>query len=723
VRAALTEDHAHAPRRELRQRHAPEEASLIGAPFDATDRRAVDALRFLAVDAVERARSGHPGLPLGAAPMAYVLWSRFLKHAPTRPRWPDRDRFVLSAGHGSALLYALLHLTGYDVSLDDLTRFRRLGSRTPGHPERGHTPGVEVTTGPLGQGFGDAVGLAMAEAHLAARFDRPGFPVVDHATYVLASDGDVMEGVGMEAASLAGHLRLGKLVVLYDDNRVLLGSGTDLAFSEDRARRFETQGWHALVVDDGNDLAAIEAAIAAAKGERARPSIVIVRTRIGYGSPVEGTFAAHGAPLGEGGVRAAKERLGWPADARFFVPCDVLERTRMAVPRGEAAESAWRGLSARYADKHPDLARELERRTEGALPAGWERGLPTFAAGREVATRSASGEVLQVLARSVPELVGGSADLDPSTKTALAGEGDFGPPSMGGGDLQGAAGGGVSYAGRNLHFGLREHAMGCALAGLAAHGGVRPFGATFLAFSDYLRPPIRLLAMMRLGAILVFSHDSLAVGEDGPTHQPVEQLASLRAIPGLVVLRPCDANETVVAWRVALEESRPVALVLTRQGVPTLDREALSPADGLRRGAYVLSEPRGAPAAIAIASGSEVHLALGAAERLERRGIGVRVVSMPSMELFAEQPPEVRAAVLPARVRARLSIEAASPFGWRRWVGDSGDVLGVDRFGDSAPGDEVLAEHGFTVEGVCARLLALVERSAAAPPLARASGE
>jgi len=674
------------------------------------DQLCVDTMRFLAVDAVQKAGSGHPGMPLGASPMAYVLWTRLLKHNPRNPGWFDRDRFVLSAGHGSMLLYSLLYLTGYDVSLDDIKQFRQLGSKTPGHPERGHTPGVETTTGPLGQGFANAVGMAIAEAQLAARYNRPGFAVIDHATYAIVSDGDLMEGVASEAASLAGHLRLGKLTCLYDDNYVTLAAGTDITFSEDRARRFEAYGWHTLAVPDGNDLAAIEAALGAARAE-ARPSLILVRTHLGYGSPNKhDTFEAHGSPLGADEVRLTKQNLGWPVEPAFLVPDAALAHFRAAIDRGAREEAASRERLAAYARTFPELAAQLERQLRGELPRDWDADVPVFPADRKgMATRVASGKVMNALAPRVIALTGGSADLDPSTHTALKELGDFNPPAEKGVDTQGSDGGGWSYAGRNLHFGVREHAMGAIVNGIAAHGGLVPYGSTFLIFSDYMRPPIRLAALMGLHVVHVFTHDSIALGEDGPTHQPVEQLAALRAIPNLIVIRPGDANETAIAWRVALEtHDRPVLLILSRQDVPTLDRNRYAAADGLRRGAYVLSDARaGEPDVVLMASGAEVGLIVAAADRLAEEGIAVRCVSMPSWELFDALSETERDAVLPPTITARLAVEAGSTQGWHRYVGPSGAVLGVDRFGASAPGAVVMREYGFTVDEVCRRARAL----------------
>ncbi|HUH90550.1 MAG TPA: transketolase [Lysobacter sp.] len=675
------------------------------------DQLCIDTLRFLSVDMVQQADSGHPGLPLGAAPMAYVLWDRWLKANPHNPDWADRDRFVLSAGHGSALLYSLLHLSGYALSLDDIQHFRQWGSKAPGHPERGHTPGVEVTTGPLGQGFANAVGMAIAEAQLAARYNRPGHPIIDHHTWALVSDGDLMEGVAAEAASLAGHLQLGKLTCLYDDNRVTLSAGTDIAFTEDRAARFEAYGWHTLSVADGNDVEAIDAVLKAARAETRRPSLVLIRTHIGFGSPnKQDTFEAHGSPLGVDEVRLTKQRLGWPSEPAFLIPEEALAHMRQAIERGARDEATWHRRMAAYAQAFPDLAAELQGRLRAELPSGWDADIPQFPAdAKGMATRVAGGKVMNAIAPKLPALTGGSADLDPSTKTALKGLGDFNPIMIPGEDVQGSDGGGWSRAGRNLHFGVREHAMGAITNGMAAHGGFIPYGATFLIFSDYMRPPIRLAALMGLHVIHVFTHDSILLGEDGPTHQPVEQLAGLRAIPGLSVIRPADANETAVAWQVALEtRARPVLLVLSRQDVPTLDRRRFAAADGLRRGAYVLRDAAdGKPALILIASGSEVALIVEAADRLRGQGIAVRCVSMPSWDLFEAQPRVYRESVLPPDVHARLAVEAGSPQGWCRYVGDGGDVLGVERFGASAPA-KVIAEHyGFTVDNVCQRALAL----------------
>jgi transketolase len=652
------------------------------------DRLCINTVRFLSVDAVQKANSGHPGMPLGAAPMAYVLWSRLLKHNPRNPAWFDRDRFVLSAGHGSMLLYSLLHLTGYDLPLEEIGRFRQWGSKAPGHPERGHTPGVEVTTGPLGQGLANAVGMALAEAQLAARYNRPGLEVIDHATYAIVSDGDLMEGAASEAASLAGHLRLGKLTCLYDDNRVTLAADTDITFTEDRAQRFEAYGWHTLSVADGNDLPAIDAALQAARAETARPSLILVRTHIGYGSPhKQDSFEAHGSPLGTEEVRLTKQALGWPLEPSFLIPAPALAHFREALARGARSEAAWNERLATYAKAFPDLAGELRQRIGNELPPGWDADIPVFPAdGKGIATRVASGKVMNAIAPRLPALTGGSADLDPSTHTELKG-----------------------MNGRNLHFGVREHAMGAIVNGMAAHGATIPYGATFLIFSDYMRPPIRLAALMRLHVVHVFTHDSIALGEDGPTHQPVEQLAALRAIPGLIVIRPGDANETAVAWRVALAaRDRPVALVLSRQNLPTLDRSRYASAEGLRRGAYVLSDAfDGKPRLILIASGSEVGLSAAAARELNEGGLSVRLVSMPSWELFDAQSREYRDSVLPPSIPA-LAIEAGVAQGWLRYAHD---VLAVERFGASAPGAEMLERYGFTLDHVCKRAKALLDRT------------
>jgi len=677
----------------------------------------INTIRVLSIDAVEQAASGHPGMPMGAAPMAYVLWTRHLRHDPTQPKWVNRDRFVLSAGHGSMLLYSLLLLTGYDLTLDDLKHFRRWGSRTPGHPERGSSAGIEVTTGPLGQGFGNAVGMAIAERWLAATFNRPGHSIVDHRTYVIASDGDLMEGVAAEAASLAGDLHLGRLIVLYDSNRITLSATTNVTFSEDVGARFAAYGWHVQYVD-GMDVAAVDAALAAARAEENRPSLIVARTHIGFGSPhKQDTFLAHGEPLGADEVRLTKRAYGWPEDRTFYVPEEVQREFAKVGTRGATWRGAWQQVMDGYRAAHGELAGEFDRVMAGQLPPHWDARLPTYKPqDGAVATRDAGRKAIEALAESVPNLVGGSADLDPSTRTMMKGKGDFQsatvpedgqtPPT------QGAAGGVWGYAGRNIHFGIREHAMTAILTGMAHHGGVVPFGATFLTFSDYMRPSIRLAALSAGHVIYVWTHDSIALGEDGPTHQPVEQLASLRAMPNLLLLRPADANETVEAWRIAMRHtSGPVGLVLTRQKLPVLDRTTLAPAAGTARGAYVLIDSaEGLPELILIATGSEVSLALEAHRQLASEGVRSRVVSMPSWELFEAQSAEYRQAVLPPAVHARVSVEAGSPFGWERYVGPRGAIIGVDRFGASAPGPEVMARYGFSVEHVVATAKAVLAR-------------
>ncbi|MDI3257986.1 MAG: transketolase [Kyrpidia sp.] len=649
---------------------------------------AVNTIRTLAIDAVERAKSGHPGMPMGAAPMAFVLWTKFMRHNPANPRWPDRDRFVLSAGHGSMLLYSLLHLTGYDVTLEDLKQFRQWGSRTPGHPEYGVTPGVETTTGPLGQGLATAVGMAVAERFLAARFNRPGHEVIGHHTYVLCGDGDLMEGVAAEAASLAGHLKLGRLIVLYDSNDISLDGETKLAFTEDVRGRFVAYGWQVLRVDDGNDLEALSRAIEEARSEGERPSLIEVKTTIGYGSPGKaGSAKAHGAPLGPEEARGAKRAYGWPESAEFLVPDRVRAYFLAVKEKGAEAERRWNERMEAYRRAYPEEARELERALAGDLPDGWDEDLPVFRPeDGPLATRQASGKAIQALAARVPTFLGGSADLASSNETAIRGEGAFQPGS---------------YGGRNLWFGVREHAMGAALNGMALHGGVRVYGGTFLVFSDYMRPAIRLAALMEQPVVYVFTHDSVAVGEDGPTHQPIEQIPALRLIPGLRVYRPADANETVAAWRDVLARPEgPAALVLTRQKLPVLPgTDRLAP-EGVARGGYVLADADGARA-ILVATGSEVSLALEAKRRLDAEGLPVRLVSMPCRELFDRQPAGYRDRVLPPSVTARVAVEMAHPMGWERYVGDGGRVIGIDHFGASAPGERVQQEFGFTVDRVC----------------------
>ncbi len=662
------------------------------------DERCVSAIRLLAVDQVEAAKSGHPGMPLGAAPMAYVLWDKFLRFDPTNPKWPGRDRFVLSAGHGSALLYALLHLYGYDLPMEELKRFRQWGSRTPGHPEYGDIPGVEATTGPLGQGFAMGAGMAMAEAHLAARFNRKGFPVVDNFTYAIVSDGDLMEGISSEAASLAGQLKLSKLVYLYDDNHISIEGATDIAFTEDVAARFAAYGWHVQKVADGEDLKAIEKAVAAAKAESSKPSLIMVRTHIGFGSPKQDSAKSHGEPLGPEAIKATRERLGWPPDKSFYVPDEVRAHMLKKREGGVLAKTAWDDLIFRYANSFPEEAALLKEELSGKLPSGWKERLPVFKPeDGPMATRVASGKVINALAPVLPSLIGGSADLGPSNNTAIKDGGDFSAQNR---------------AGRNVHFGVREHAMAAAVNGMAIYGGTIPFGATFLVFSDYLKPSLRLAALMKVHSIFIFTHDSIAVGEDGPTHQPVDQLPSLRAIPGFLTFRPADANETAAAWRCALEADGPSALILTRQNLPVLDASAMPVAEGVRKGGYVLADANGAkPKAVIAASGSEVSLALAAQKLLAQEKIPVRVVSVPCREIFMGQPKSYRDEVIPPELPA-LAVEMAAPMGWRDCLGERADVMGINRFGASAPGPEVAARLGFTAEAVALRLRALLKESA-----------
>lgn len=660
----------------------------MNEPTTATlDRLCANAIRALAIDAVQQANSGHPGMPLGMADAAYVLWTRFLKHNPGDPHWPNRDRFVLSAGHGSMLLYALLHLTGYDLSLDDLKQFRQWGSRTPGHPEYHETPGVEMTTGPLGQGFATAVGMAIAERWLATRFNRAGFPIVDHYTYVIASDGDLMEGISHEAASLAGHLRLGKLIVLYDSNDISLVGPTKLSWSENVADRFAAYGWQVLYAD-GHNMSSVALALAEAIADDQRPSLIITRTVIGYASPRAGSHKAHGEPLGVEGVKLTKEALGWPTEPAFYVPLEVYEHMHLAAEVGEVRQREWEAMLNRYRASYPDLAAEWDLLQEGGLPANWHTALPVFPPDPKAkGTRVASGAVLQALAPILPGLLGGSADLHTSDFTYLEG---FGSIS------------GDNFQARNLHFGVREHAMGAILNGMALHGGIIPYGGTFLVFSDYMRPSIRLAALMKLRVIYVFTHDSIGVGEDGPTHQPVEHLVALRAIPNVLVVRPADANEVAMAWRLALQRTDgPTAIILSRQNVPTLDRSGLGAAEGVLRGGYILRDAESAQVLI-IATGSEVAVALAAADQLEAEGIAVRVVSMPCRELFDQQEAGYREKVLPSSIPVRVAIEAGRSLGWERYVGCEGTIIGVDRFGASAPFQRIYAEFGLTAERIVA---------------------
>ncbi len=668
-----------------------------GQPLgDELDRLAVNTIRFLAVDMVEKAHSGHPGLPLGAAPMAYVLWDRFLRHNPRNPRWFNRDRFVLSAGHGSALLYALLHLYGYDMPMSELQRFRQWGSATAGHPEYDLDRGIEATTGPLGQGFGMGVGMALAEAHLAARYNREGLPVIDHYTYAICSDGDLMEGIASEAASLAGTLGLGKLIYLYDNNKISLEGPTPVAFTEDVCERFRAYGWHVLTVDDGNDLEAIDAAIRLAKSQKQRPSLISVRTHIGYGSPVQDTATVHGEALGPENVKKTKEKLGWPLQPEFYVPDEAREHFRRAEERGARLQSEWNTKLQEYRRRFSSEAAELELGIKNELPSGWDTDLPSFPADpKGVATRDASAKALNAIAKKVSAVFGGSADLNPSTKTKLVDYGDVAPGH---------------YEERNVHFGVREHAMGAMVNGMALHGGIIPYGATFLIFSDYMKPALRIAGLMNVHSLFVYTHDSIGLGEDGPTHQPVEQLLTMRAIPHMTVLRPADANETVGAWWVAMQRRGPVCMAFTRQKLPVLDPSRYPTRDSVRRGAYVLADAEGGKAQIIlIATGSEVHLALAAREQLANQQVKARVVSMPSWELFDEQPGEYRTQVLPADI-PKLAIEAGAKLGWCKYVGDRGDVIGLDRFGASAPGEVVLEKLGFNVNNVVSRAQALLKK-------------
>jgi transketolase len=669
----------------------------------------VNTIRILSADAVQAANSGHPGMPMGAAAMAYTLWTRFLQYNPANPAWFNRDRFVLSAGHGSMLLYSLLHLTGYDLPLDELKRFRQFGSKTPGHPERGRTPGVEVSTGPLGQGFSNGVGMAMAERWLAATYNRPGNEIVDHFTYAICGDGDLMEGITQEAASLAGHLRLGKLIYLYDQNHISLAGATSLTFTEDVAGRFNSYGWHTQTIEDGNDTGAVARAIEAAQKETDRPSLILVHTHIGFGSPKKhDTFGVHGSPLGEEELQATKKALGWPTMEKFYLPQQAIDFFRQAVPRGAKAEQGWRMKFDAYRKEFPKAAEELEQNIAGTLPDKWAADLPRWGASdKAIATRAAGGEVLNALAKHIPNLIGGSADLNPSTNTALKGMGDFQPADPAGADKQGAVGGVWGYGGRNDAFGVREHAMGAAVNGMAAHGGVLPFSATFLVFSDYMKASIRLGALSKLKVFYVFTHDSIAVGEDGPTHEPIEQLAGLRAIPGLTVIRPADATETAEAWVFALEHDGPTLFALSRQNLPHLDRA--TGRGGVEHGAYVLAEADGEVDLILIGTGSEVALCVKAQARLKELGVRARVVSLPSWEIFDRQAEAYREAVLPAKTRKRVTVEAGSSFGWHRWALD-GTVIGIDHYGASAPGEEVLKNFGFTAEHVTSAALRLMGR-------------
>lgn len=667
--------------------------------MDKLDELCVNTIRMLSVDCVENANSGHPGMPMGAATMAYVLWDRFMRHNPANPDWPDRDRFVLSAGHGSMLLYSLLHLAGYDLSLEELKNFRQWESKTPGHPESYVTAGVETTTGPLGQGFANGVGMAIAEKYLGARFNRPDHEILNHYIYGIVSDGDLMEGVSHEAASLAGHLKLGNIIYLYDDNHISIDGNTDLSFTEDRIERFKAYNWHVQRIEDGNDVEAIETAIRAAQEEDLRPSLVSIQTHIGYGSPhKQDTSSAHGEPLGAEEIKLTKENLGWPVEPAFFVPDEAQNRFHQALEKGKALEKEWTDRFEAYEKSHPELAIQWKQWMKGELPDGWDKELPSFPAdAKGTATRGVSGTVLNAVAPILPNLIGGSADLAPSNKTFIKGEEVF----------QGG-----QFRGRNFHFGVREHGMGSIMNGMALHGGLIPYGGTFLVFADYMRPPIRLAAMMGLKVIYVFTHDSIGLGEDGPTHQPVEHLAALRAIPNLTVLRPCDANETVEAWRFALvQKEGPIVLALTRQSVPVLDREESASADGLHYGGYVLrdsAEDR-EPDVILMGTGSEVHIALEAADTLHEKGVTVRVVSMPSWELFDRQSEAYQSRVLPVAVKARVAVEAGIIQGWHRYLGEKGEFVGVDHFGASAPYKTLYEKFRITTDRVVEKALQLLE--------------
>ncbi|NPA16758.1 MAG: transketolase [Aquificae bacterium] len=654
----------------------------------------INTIRVLSLDQIQTAKSGHPGMPLGASPMAYVLWDKFLRHNPENPGWFNRDRFILSAGHASAMLYSLLHLYGYDLPLEELKRFRQWGSKTPGHPEYGHTPGVEATTGPLGQGFGMGVGMAIAECFLANYFNRDGFNIVDHYTYAIVSDGDLMEGISSEAAALAGRLKLGKLIYLYDDNHITIDGPTDITWTEDIELRFKAHGWHVITIPDGEDLDAIYGAIKAAQDEKEKPSLIRIKTHIGWHSPKQDNPAVHGAPLSDEEAKATKRALGFPEDKMFYIPEEALEHFRQAVDRGRQLEQEWNEMFEGYRREYPELAEEFERFINGQLPEGWDEELPVYTdTSKKVATRSASGDTLNALADRIPNIIGGSADLASSNKVVLKGKGDFYCDSP---------------SGRNIHYGIREHAMGAAVNGMALHGGLIPFGATFFVFSDYMRASVRLAALMGVHSIFVYTHDSIGVGEDGPTHQPVEHLMSFRIMPDLTVIRPADANETVEAWKIAIREKKPVLLVLTRQNVPVLDPSKYPIKVGVEKGAYILEEDEN-PEIVLIGTGSEVHVCLSAAQLLREDGIKVRVVSMPSWELFFKQPEEYRKQVLPPEL-PKVAVEAGSSLGWKEIVGDNGVVIGMETFGASAPGGELMERFGFTPSNVAQKakqLLAL----------------
>ncbi|MFC1476434.1 transketolase [Fibrobacterota bacterium] len=657
------------------------------------DQKCINTIRLLSADAVEKAKSGHPGLPLGAASIAYTLWTRTLKHNPNNPQWFNRDRFVLSAGHGSALLYSMLHITGYDLPLEEVMNFRQWGSKTPGHPEYGQTVGVETTTGPLGQGFANAVGFAIAERFLAEHFNRPNFEMVDHYTYVLCGDGDLMEGVSSEAASIAGHLKLGKLICFYDDNHITIEGATELTFTESVQKRFEAYGWQVIDVN-GDDIGEIESAALLAQKETLRPTLICARTHIGFGSGKQDSADAHGAPLGESEVAALKEKFGFPSDTFFNIPDDVREHIAGLMKKGPEQEEQWNTIFEEYTQQYPDLAQQWLDALQGKQPEGWEGSVPVFSKEDKLATRQASGKVMNAVAEKLPFLIGGSADLAPSTGTYLKKFEDFAPKG---------------YNNPNLRFGVREHAMGSIVNGLALSRMLIPYGSTFLVFADYMKPALRLAALMDVPSVFVFTHDSIGVGEDGPTHQPIEQAAMLRSIPNMTVIRPADANETAAAWKISIERKKPVALLLSRQKLPIFDIGEYPVQDGVPKGAYILDDAEGTPEIIIIATGSEVHLALAAKQALKNEGNKVRIVSMPSWELFREQSQEYRDQVLPPTIKKRIAVEAASSMGWHEWVGDQGIIIGIDKFGASAPGGKVMEEYGFTVENVVAKIRHIIQ--------------
>ncbi|PKR83314.1 transketolase [Heyndrickxia camelliae] len=667
--------------------------------FDNTDNLAVTTIRTLSIDAIEKANSGHPGLPMGAAPMAYTLWTRFMNHNPKNPKWFNRDRFVLSAGHGSMLLYSLLHLSGYDLSMDELKKFRQWGSKTPGHPEYGHTPGVEATTGPLGQGIAMAVGMAMAERHVAGVYNKDNFDLINHYTYALCGDGDLMEGISSEAASLAAHLKLGRLVVLYDSNDISLDGDLDKSFSESVEGRFKSYGWQYIRVEDGNDFEAIAKALEEAKSDVTRPTLIEVKTVIGYGSPNKsGKSAVHGSPLGADELKLTKEFYKWTFEEDFHVPSEVYDRFNESIVKaGAQKEEEWNQLFEQYKNEYPELASQLEQSLKGELPHDWDKDIPVYEEGKSLASRASSGEVLNAIAKNVPTFIGGSADLAGSNNTMIKGEKDFTPES---------------YEGRNIWFGVREFAMGAAMNGIALHGGLQVYGGTFFVFSDYLRPAIRLAALMKLPVTYVFTHDSIAVGEDGPTHEPIEQLAALRAMPNISVIRPADGNEVAAAWKIAItSKDKPTALVLTRQGLPTLKLTGENAQTGVEKGAYIVSpSEKATPDVLLLASGSEVHLAVEAQSELLQSGVDASVISMPSWDRFEQQSNEYKESVLPKSVKKRLAIEMASPFGWDRYVGDEGEILAIEGFGASAPGAKIMEEYGFTVKNVVERVKSLLQK-------------